>query len=320
MSQHPDDRTQGEPRDPEGETWSPDHDQDLHPAIDPRESTEPVDGLERPEAPPVDIDDREAASTSRPAPEVIELSEHVDVAGEDTAFETGRADEDQVASHEISDEPGEEATNGMGDDAIAADDGPAVKIEDSWGDPIPPPGVPDSEGGIESGDVENLGSPGRETADPTPSATLTSRASSRLAGAASRLGLGKLLDTTEETDQEAEDGPGGTDQSATSGSSRSGSRMAESVRSYLDPRLHMFSTIPHRRVLAAGIVLVLFALLANSGGLALIVLSAIVPILIVITLTQHDVFEKESNLLVAAVGAGARWLGSCCRCCRRGSR
>src|SRR5690606_21016452 len=30
-------------------------------------------------------------------------------------------------------------------------------------------------------------------------------------------------------------------------------------------------------------------------------LSAIVPVLILITLTQHDVFEKESNLVVAGV-------------------
>ncbi|MDQ3657587.1 MAG: hypothetical protein M3457_21230, partial [Chloroflexota bacterium] len=310
MSQHPDDRTQGEPRDPEGEAGSPDHDQDLHPAVDLRESTEPVDSLGRPEAPPLDIDDRETASTGRTAPEVIELSEHLDVAGEETTFGFGRADEDQAAANEISDEPGgEEATNGMKSAVIAADGGPNVDIEDNRGDPIPPPGALDSEGGIESGEVEDLGSPTRETADPAPSATLKSKASSRLSGAASRLGLGKLLETTEETGQGAEAGSRGADQRATSEPARSGSRLAESLRSYLDPRPYMFSTVPHRRVLAAGIVLILLCLLANSGGLALIVLSAIVPILIVITLTQHDVFEKESNLLVAAVGAGGAVVG-----------
>lgn len=282
MSQYPDDRTQGEPRDPEGETWSPDHGRDLHPAIDPRESTEPVDGVERPEAPPLDIDDRETASTGGAAPEVIELSEHVDVAG-------GAG---TIGSNPAGDDPDHDAITNVAD---SSDDD---WNSDSAGQPVDPPSyvtdVAEDEVPISSD---------QGTADRAPSATLTSKASSRLSGAASRLGLGKLLETREETGQEE------ADQEAKPGPARSGSRLAESLRSYLDPRLHMFSTIPHRRVLAAGIVLILLCLLANSGGLALIVLSAIVPILIVITLTQHDVFEKESNLLVAAVGAGGAVAG-----------
>ncbi|MEJ7902340.1 MAG: hypothetical protein WKF63_10865 [Thermomicrobiales bacterium] len=144
-------------------------------------------------------------------------------------------------------------------------------------------------------------------ADPTPRVAFKPRGSSRFTGAASRLGLGKLLETSEEADKGGGEGADGT--AATPGSGRSGSRLAEGVRSFLDPRLHMFSTIPHRRLLAAAITLILVCLLANSGGLALIVLSAIVPILIVITLTQHDVFEKESNLLIGAVGSGGTVVG-----------
>ncbi|HYI24554.1 MAG TPA: hypothetical protein VD767_04015 [Thermomicrobiales bacterium] len=86
-------------------------------------------------------------------------------------------------------------------------------------------------------------------------------------------------------------------------------RITSTLRSYLDPRQHGFSTEPHRRVMAAAVVITLISLLANSGGMALIVLSAMVPILILITLTQHDVFEKESNLIIAAVAAAGAVAG-----------
>jgi hypothetical protein len=71
----------------------------------------------------------------------------------------------------------------------------------------------------------------------------------------------------------------------------------------------MLTTTPHRRVLAFSAVAILLCLLANSGGLALILLSSIVPVLILITITQHDVFEKESNLLISAVFSGGTLIG-----------
>jgi hypothetical protein len=63
----------------------------------------------------------------------------------------------------------------------------------------------------------------------------------------------------------------------------------------------MFSTVPHRWIAAVGLGLVLVFLLGNSGGLALIALASLGPLLILVTLTQHDVFEKESSLVIAGV-------------------
>ncbi len=275
MSQRPDGNPLDEGRDPEDETWSFDDSQDLHPAIDPREPTEPVDRHESPEAPPLDIDERDGAGHDPATPEVIELSEHAE--GErgdptrvaDAADDASFAGEDHRAEFEAGgDHPSSRAARDENEE---------------------PDSAPDAAGPPES----------------SPTATPLSRASSRFAGVASKVGLGRLLETSED---ESGDDPG-EPKGDGSGKSRSASRFVARVRSYVDARLHIFSTTPHRRVLTAGLVLILAALLANSGGLALIILSVIVPILIAITLTQHDVFEKESNFLVTAVGAGGAVVG-----------
>lgn len=57
----------------------------------------------------------------------------------------------------------------------------------------------------------------------------------------------------------------------------------------------------HRVVVAAAILIALIALLANDIGIALIATAAIAPTLLVLTLRQLDVFERESPLL--SVGA-----------------
>ncbi|MDQ3444102.1 MAG: hypothetical protein M3490_10890 [Chloroflexota bacterium] len=283
MSQHPDDLTQGEPPDPDDKTLLSDDVQDLHPAIDPRAAGDTGSSGVHREAPAVDIDEREDASAHHRTPDVIELSDHVDAT-------TGLPASQEIEGNPVETETGQLAADRevLGDTAYQLVSPPEVPRADD-----PSTSVEDDSGTREDNPPA-----------PSPSVTLTPKPPSRFSSAASRLGLGKLLVTTEDSGEGGGDGANG--KTALPGS---GSRWAEGVRSYLDPRLHMFSTIPHRRVLAAGIVLTLLCLLANSGGLALIVLSALVPILIVIALTQHDVFEKESNLLIGAVGAGGVAVG-----------
>lgn len=298
MTQHPDDRPEGERPDPEADTWWPTDDPDLHPAIDHRESSSPGAADDEHLAPPLDVDDRDDAAAATGTPEVIELAEHVDV-------------EREVATPE-----GEEAADApveMADSAFDWSDGES--IPDALDTTLDPPAgtvdgfdsagvaatdrLPDSEPDPApiSADGPPLEQPGAEPA----AASFATRASAGLSGAASKLGLGRLLATGDDA------GAGKEDSSAapTSGVGRIGDRLGDSVQA----PLAMFTTPAHRRVIVGGFALILIAMLANSGGLALIVLSAILPIMIAITLTQHDVFEKESNLLVTAVGAGGAVVG-----------
>lgn len=72
-----------------------------------------------------------------------------------------------------------------------------------------------------------------------------------------------------------------------------------------------------RLTLATGAALVLLALLANSGGLALMLGAAILPVILVYAFMKLDLFEAEPPLLIAGLGlAGALvgavlgWLGA----------
>ena len=83
------------------------------------------------------------------------------------------------------------------------------------------------------------------------------------------------------------------------------SRVAEMrrrLRGMIDPAHRLITALPHAITLLAGAVIILIALLANSAGVALIVTSAIVPILILLTLNQQDVFEEEPPLILLGVG------------------
>lgn len=275
MSQHSDHQPQGDRPDPDLEPTGLDEEQDLHPAVDPREQADPVDTGEHREAPPMDIDEREGASTIHLTPDVIELGDQIDSEGQGSLPGPGLAD---PHTEEL---------------APRVDASPDGDTAEQPSDPVHASDV--------TSEDENDAPSNREPGDSISSSSKTDNVSSRLAGAASRLRFGKLFETSDESGQRVDDRSGGQ--------AGPGSGLADKVRSYLDPRLHMLSAIPHRRVLAVGAVLILLSLLANSAGLALIVLSAIVPVLIVITLTQHDVFEKESNLLVTAVGAAGAVVG-----------
>ncbi|MGI8486790.1 MAG: hypothetical protein ACR2OU_21340, partial [Thermomicrobiales bacterium] len=88
------------------------------------------------------------------------------------------------------------------------------------------------------------------------------------------------------------------------------------IHDLLDPPRHIVSTWPHALTFGGGAVLVILALLSNSAGMALIIACAIVPVLILLTLNQRDVFEQESPLVLACVlvaggvaGIIVGWLG-----------
>ncbi len=94
-------------------------------------------------------------------------------------------------------------------------------------------------------------------------------------------------------------------------------KIHDRIRTFIDPTWSVASTLPHAVTLGIGLVLVMISLLSNSGGMALVVTCAIVPVLILLSLNQRDVFESESPLvLLATAGAGGvagiivAWLGA----------
>lgn len=274
MSQHPDEPAP-DPAGSEIDPMTTSESRDLHPAVNPRAPL-PASQPQAPiEAPPLDIDERDHAQTLDP-PDVIALPEAENAPAQEVGSVPFATDREQVA-------PAEAGTQAV----------------------VPEP-IPDSVSDA-SGDQPGPGP--RETGVTAAQAHTTT--SSRLGETASKLGLGRLLRTSDDGKPGAAgmNGSGDPVRDAAPGGAGTLGRLGDSFRTWLDPRLHVQTTIPHRRVLAASAVLILVALLVNSGGLALILLSAVVPVLIVVTLTQHDVFEKESNLLVTAVGLGGAVVG-----------
>jgi len=329
--------------DPDRDRETVDENQDLHPAIDPREPPEAKDDSSHPEAPPLDVDDRDHSAGHPHSPDVIELSGHTDSYAQSPPEDVMTIDKGEVPTDAdgdltgvdpvqprvgMDDENGTRSTLrheswkavDTGDDVPDSDSGSGVAGEEDTRSPDPatPPNASDTvDETLDSSSVPTdpeQHDPGasQEPAGEPSSEEPMAKASALFSGAASRLGLGKLLKTSEDSAGAAASVP---PQSAdSSGSPRTGipgslSRLGDGVRAYVDPRLHMFSTVPHRRLVAVSGILTLLCLVANSGGLALIVLSSSVPILILITLTQHDVFEKESNFLIAAVCAAGTAIG-----------
>ncbi len=303
MTQHPDDRPEGERPDPDADTWWPTEDQDLTPAIDRREASPPGQDDHQPVAPPLDIDARDNVVPAAETPDVIELPEHVDTVGAPDLPDTRKP---ATWSVPVAGPSSETRDDSLADDSIEWGSEPPADIVDDDERTSAPSGpatepLPDPEPDDEVPPPPLADPPPPPTPEPATGDSLGKRATAGLSGVASKLGLGRLLATDDD------EGAGGK---ASSPGPRTGlgslaGRLGESVRA----PVAMFTTASHRRLLAGGFVLVLISLLGNSGGLALIVLSAIVPIMIAITLTQHDVFEKESNLLVAAVGAGGLIVG-----------
>jgi hypothetical protein len=145
---------------------------------------------------------------------------------------------------------------------------------------------------------------GQAEASPEPPASEAAGATAAASGFLG--GLKERFRAIGSGNKEAEVGPGDRPEPEQAATASRSTRMANAVRGYFDPRLSQYATRPHRWVLGVSAVVILLSLLAGSGGLALVMLSVIAPLLIVISLTQLDVFEKESNLIVAGViAAGA---------------
>ena len=276
--------------------------QDALPAIEPGDQSRVTH-----EAPPLDVDERESASNAGDTPDVIELAESTPDAAAPVevapAVEAGPSLETDV-----------ESLAGESGDVDAAIPPEAREVIDARVDsgattplPTPPNVATSSQDYAEPADAVSAAGAIPETASsaqPEEASGDSEQAAPTqgfMGGLAARVGLGG--DHAQESATDAGTAaPGG-------GRGTPFDRVADGIRSYLDPRLHMFSTIPHRWIAGVGLVLVLVFLLINSGGLALIVLSSLAPLLILVTLTQHDVFEKESNLVIAGVAAGGAVAG-----------
>jgi hypothetical protein len=87
-------------------------------------------------------------------------------------------------------------------------------------------------------------------------------------------------------------------------------RVQEQAGSLLEPAGEWTRPAFVRTTLALGATLILLALLANSGGLALMIGAAILPIILVFSFIQRDVFESEPPLLIAGLGVGGVLIGA----------
>ncbi len=76
-------------------------------------------------------------------------------------------------------------------------------------------------------------------------------------------------------------------------------RVAGRVHDLVFPGSQPIDMFWHRIVVGVALLIALIALLANDIGVALLAATAIAPILLVLTLQQLDVFERESPLLSA---------------------
>jgi ribosomal protein L32 len=87
-------------------------------------------------------------------------------------------------------------------------------------------------------------------------------------------------------------------------------RLQERAGMLLDPVTGWTRQPFVRLVLGTGAVLVLLALLANSGGLALMLGAAILPVILVYAFMKLDVFEAEPPLLIAGLGLAGALIGA----------
>lgn len=94
-------------------------------------------------------------------------------------------------------------------------------------------------------------------------------------------------------------------------------RAQAQLRDWFEPLGDWTRSAVVRTILGAGAVLVLLALLSNSGGLAFMIAAAILPLILVISFMQRDVFEPEPPLVIAGLavagvltGAVLGWLGA----------
>ncbi len=75
------------------------------------------------------------------------------------------------------------------------------------------------------------------------------------------------------------------------------------MRQFFDPGMNGIEIRLLRNIVLVATLVVFVLLLLNQAGGALILASAVIPLLIVVALTAHDVFERESPLLLIGVGS-----------------
>jgi hypothetical protein len=246
--------------------------QDMHPAIDPREEVDATSDHTT-TAPPLDVDEREGGSHASGPTDPIEMpATHDELPGDVQDVDTGFTPVDLDAESDATIDPSDE---------------PAGNVDSTSSD-LPP--TTESVTGAPEPETQSGSSPN--------GSNLIAEAAASVGGAFSKLNVGRFFaskDTTngaagqpytEDRDPDAPLPP---------------PRRIDGFRGFLDPRLHMPDLIPHRRFTTAAVLISLLMLMANNAGLALITIGVVIPVLIVMTLTQHDVFEKESNLIVAAL-------------------
>lgn len=314
------------------------------PSIDPREHDEHErDAL--PEAPPIDIDDRDASVSHADPPDIIELPDHPDEREDepdplarplDNEFQPLPLDDEMDAQPSSLQTPGAH----VGDTRPAPGPDPAAEDE-QW---VPsdasvyeaayepefepattatiPPSVEDEEpargtaSSVDDADDNTREGAMQSGADHQPeSADPETNGSSESPSKGARF-LGSFGSaTTSARSTVAAKVPWlteNTDDKTGTGAGGSAGLLGMfrgNSGALLDPSLHAATTLPHRMVLIGGAIVILLSLLSNNAGLALIAASSIVPVWIALALNQQDLFEKESTLLTTAVGAAGLVIG-----------
>lgn len=86
-------------------------------------------------------------------------------------------------------------------------------------------------------------------------------------------------------------------------------RVEDRAGMLLDPLARWTRPAPVRLIMLAGAALVLLALLANSGGLALIFAAVILPLILVFWCLHKDLFENEPLAIIAGFGVAGTLIG-----------
>lgn len=269
-------------RDGEPSRWS-----ERLPAIDPNTAPTPST------APPVDIDDRHAAIPHADPPDVIELPDHADP-GEPAA-----PDGDFPEFHP------EDATEESPDAAT-------VELQEAWQSDtyIDPDTVESSSSSSTDTTREDLTiAPGADTSRTV--VTVDSQSPGTINGSNQPPGPARTVTLKAERDTHSDAGDPHIHETIINdrppeergGASGAIGRFgAGPLQQFIQPFQHLRWTTSQRLVVLGGALLILLALLASSAGLALLIAGAVVSIVIVLGLSQQDVFEHESAALIMGVG------------------
>lgn len=267
-----------------------------------------------PEAPPLDIDERDAGVSHAHPPDVIELPDHADAPAPDPGL-LERPLDNEFQPLALEDDVDNQSS--LAPDSDGSGSGPAQTADElHWvpsGEPVagtaPDPTFERIYDETDESLIEETGSPAGRFVHAEDKRD--DGGSSRGAGFLAGLGAAVKSARSATTGKESSGAHGAAEKTGGDETNDGGILgMFRGNSAVLDPTLHASSTMPHRMVLTGGAVIILLSLMSNNAGLALIVASAIVPVSIALTLNQQDVFEKESTLLTTAVGASGMVIGA----------